>query len=344
MQTLQATINRVLHRLDDEACLVWTRAQIENWIMDGYDSFARDTSCIFDMVMFSHDPLVANHTREFEEQFMGDLPIAGIFQFTREQERDFAGPSAIGPSNITRMAEASYVDVPQTNLLKKLPDGYNTVERVTHDWLRLDPEHSRYLRGTRLLYETQQGGVFAYSIEQDGFFSLRTVGVVPPRIPPFDIQGTWGLLRQEDPSESDNNDAVIGSWGILRASPLHFPALGPWGTVRQVIKDDTNTRVEITRLGRSLNQHPFEIPDYCVVATEYWAMYRAFSDHGPGENPELAKHFKERYEIEVQYVKSIVDDVMEERTIQMGGPREGQRDDYLQHFPSDYNYPRRFGP
>jgi hypothetical protein len=109
-----------------------------------------------------------------------------------------------------------------------------------------------------------------------------------------------------------------------------------------LVKDDNNTRVEYFRLGKDLSQHPFELPDRVVKYVEWWAMYRAYSTPGEGENKKLADHFQMRFFAGVEQVKNRVRVTMRERTIAMGSKRTTGRDAYLQHFPADYGYGRPY--
>jgi hypothetical protein len=361
--TLEASALRVARHLDDEDGQVWKRSDLKIWIQRGYDKLVRATECLWDMIMFSSEPLSGNHTRKFEEAYMtgANFPILGLFQFTRESERDMAGAGALGPINNTRTADVNDANLttisggvsvpmasvpvahPAARLLGQLPDGYVSIDRATHDWLPLHPEGARYLRDTRRIYETQQGGVFSYTIQQDGLFSLRTVGVPVPLTPAVTYSGRFGVLRQEDTTDLGTPaDAIVGSWGILRSSPREFPGGGPWGAPRRLIADDKNTRIELFRLGKPLSQYPFEIPLAFIKYCEFWAMQIAFSQAGTGEDKALAAHFEARFAEGVEVIQKRVRAVMDERSVHMGVTRDGKRDSYLSLFPADFGRPRPF--
>jgi hypothetical protein len=310
---------------------------VEGYVIDGYEAICRAVPCIFDQVMYTNEPRQGNHTRIFEEQFM-DGPILGLFNFTRESEREFVGPDSEGPVNHTRPSDAEHMDTPSTRVIAKLPPDFVEVDRVTHDWLRLEGAHARQLRDTRTDYETMQGGVFAYSMDQDGLFSIRTVSVPVTELPTVEISGLYGGIRQVD---GFDDEPVVGTYGGIRLLPIHFMS-GQSGGMKRIIDDDKATRVELFRLGRSLESEPFEVPDRVVRYIEWWAMYRAFSDDTDGEDKALAEHYKNRYQRGVALLERRVNAIMDERTRTIGGKRQGMVDRYLQRFPSDYGYPRGY--
>jgi len=115
------------------------------------------------MAMFSSEPVTANHTRKFEEAYMtgSSFPILGLFQFTRESERDMAGTALRAQSGNTRPSR-------RERWLRRTSFGahhWRIAQRV-HQHRPSDPrlvaassESARYLRDNRRIYETQQGGV-----------------------------------------------------------------------------------------------------------------------------------------------------------------------------------------
>ena len=151
-----------------------------------------------------------------------------------------------------------------------------------------------------------------------------------------------GLSRDGGSPYNVHSETVLGSYGIIRQIPQHFVTGTEHGAFRRVVVDDSNTRVEFFRLGKRLADHPFEIPDRMVKYVEWWALYRAFSTPGEGEDPAMAGHYRQRYEMGKEKVKSRVRAQMNERTISMGTHRLGHLDSYLERFPSDYGYSRPY--
>lgn len=347
MITFRQAIDNVQRKLDDEAGEIWTRQQVSEFLNDAYDNICREAKCLFEMAMYTNAPRAGNYTKPFETQFMTDMPILGQFNFTKESEREFMPPGAVGPANHTKTEDATVMTTsgegPTTRTVGVLPDNLVEVDRVTHNWLRLKAEPSRYLRQTRNTYETLQGGVYSYSMDQDGLNTFRTVGVPVTVIPNVDISGVRGVIRFVDEYELDSETVIGGPFGIIRSIPREFES-GFYGGLKNITTDDNNTRIEYFKLGKEMTeQDVFEVPDRVVRYVEWWAMYRAYAMPGEGEDKILAEHFKNRYSEGVNRLKARVNAVMKERTPIMGMAREGRRDGYLEHFPADYGRTRRFG-
>lgn len=342
MITKEESISRLQRRLDDETEEVWTREQLGSFLQDGYDKLCRSAECIYDQIMYDTQPRTGNYTREFELEFM-DTPILARFTVTRPSDAEYTDGNALvsnhtNPDNANFMTEDGHT--PTTRTTVRLPPGVVSVDRVTHDWLRLDPEHDRYHRKTRSEYQTLEGGVFSYQMDQDGWQTLRLVNVPVRVIPPDEISGVYGGIRRVT-SYGMDEEPLIGSYGGLRSVPRHFNS-GQYGGIRRIVPDDNATRVEVFRLGDDLDETPYEVPDRAVKYIEWWAMYRAYGMPGEGENKKLADHFKQRFEQGVETIKSRVQSTMRERTIAMGAKRETSRDAYLEHFPADFGYSRPF--
>ncbi len=356
--TLNDATARVQRQLDDEDGEVWTRDQIKVFIQDGYDSLCRDSECLYDILMFDSQPAIGNYTRDFERDFMTDMPIFGRFNFTREFERAYVDEGARGPMSITKQSDAAYLtgagEAPSAKTVGYLPDRFVSVERVTHDWYRLLPESARYLRKSRNIYQTEQGGVFSYSMDQDGLFAFRTVGVPVTTLQTttHTISGTFGVIRaftatdggQDLDPASETYILNDNGFGIIRQVPQHFVSSSQqYGASRQIIPDAGNTRVEYFRLGKKLtDQELFEIPDRFVKYVEWWALYRAFSTPGEGEDQTMSAHYRARYEMGKDRITERVNSQMDERAYGMGTMRLGKLDSYLERFPSDHGYSRPF--
>ncbi len=334
------TLQRMLDDTDGE---LYARDLLLNWLQDGYDRLCREGECLFDMQMYESRPYTANYTRDFEKPFM-DGYVMNKFTCTRETDAEFMDGEAI-VSNHTRPTDADYMTEsghgPTKTGLRKLPDGWVSVDRVTHHWLRLSPQHDRYNRLTRVAYQTLEGGVFQYQMDQDGWQYIRLVNVPAFMNEDETITGKYGGIRQVTSYEMDL-EPIIGTYGGVRSVPMHFICGGYYGGVRKFVEDTNNTRVEMFRLGRPLTEGKFEIPDRMVKYAQWWALYRAYSTPGEGENPKLAEHFKARFLDALERVKNRINSVNRDRAIAMGSKRTHIKDNYLEHFPADYGYSRPF--
>jgi hypothetical protein len=390
-----ATLQRQLDDTDGEQV---SRELLLTFLQDGYDRLCREGECLFDIEMYESRPRTANYTREFERQFI-DTPVMERFTCTRETDAEFTDGDAL-VSNHTRPSDATYMTEaghgPTKTGLRKLPPGYVSVDRVTHHWLRLSPQHDRYNRMTRVAYQTLEGGVFIYQMDQDGWQNIRLVNV-----PAFENEtetfeynkwkGEWdgSITYDKDdvvtyvgtgwrslsdtnlgrepptaaqwwvvyPAGSEQNfhggirrvtsydmdvETVIGTYGGVRVVPMHFASGSQYGGVRKFVGDLNNTRVEYYRLGKPLDEAPFEIPDRMVKYAQWWALHRVYSLPGENESPKLAEHFKMRFLAGIERLKNRVNSVNRDRAIAMGSKRNSIRDNYLEHFPASFGYSRPF--
>jgi len=353
MVTLGQCLLSLRKRLNDISAEIWTDAQLIDYIGDGYYAITRDVPCLFSMAMWTNEPQSANHTREFEEQFMTG-PILSTFNFTKEDDRIGVDPRSSGPVNNTRpsdaVATAASSPAPTTSSTRRLPEGVVEIDRVSHNFIRLMPQPAQYLRSTRWKYETMQGGTFMYTMDQDGFRTLRLVAV-PAGVPAtYTTSGVFGVLRSQDFWNANTDGGpiedttVVGSYGIMRSMSRHFNQ-GQYGAIRRVVPDNYATRVEYFRLGERMtgSQDTFSIPDRVVKYTQWWAMFRAYSHPGKGEDAKLAEHYKQRYTMAADRLQHRVNAEQDGRTKTMGMQRTGVTDSYLSLFPPDYGYGRRFG-
>lgn len=316
---LNDAVTRVMKRLDDEDGTVWSVELVKIYVKDGYDKFCRETKCLFDMHVIENVPQSGNWGNDLERYFAETTPGMSVtdepLHFTEETERDariggLIGGSTEGPTPNTLQNKRTYINSsdPEAgpyanfNLLNKaatgrLPQNFVDVLRVTWDEWELLPEGAAELRQKDPQYEKREGGdPRHYSMDKEGLFTLRLVP--PPRgdaVYPL-VTAQWGTFTQT----SDTTVTTVGTWGILVEVEGGFPAGGPWGTPSVIHPATKNTVVELARLGRPLEGYAFEIPDAHVKFVEFWAMSRAFTKNGVGQDLKLAKHFSDRYKMGVQ--------------------------------------------
>jgi hypothetical protein len=265
-------IDQLQRQIDDTSEELVSRETLLTFLQDGYDRLCREGECLFDMEMYESRPRTANYTRDFEREFI-ETPIMERFTCTRESDAEFIDGDAI-VSNHTRPSDADYMTEdghgPTTTGLRKLPDGYVSIDRVTHNWLRLSPQHDRYNRLTRISYQTLEGGVFQYQMDQDGWQQIRLVNV-----PAFETEtetftynrwrGTW-----ENSTVYSRADIVsyLGYWfSIVDNNTGNTPSESAFwtedtgkdyhGVIRQVTSYDMDVETVIGTWGviRSVPMH-----------------------------------------------------------------------------------------
>lgn len=128
-----------------------------------------------------------------------------------------------------------------------------------------------------------------------------------------------------------SNDVLDGQYGLLRRLPGYFPSNGPFGFATHVSPAIRNTKVEFFRYPRTVT-HPndqFEIPEVYIKALRFYALHKAFSRKGIGQRPQLAAHYKDRYDVCVARAKARIHAIHAAKTFRMGGsgpdPRRGRK-------------------
>lgn len=334
MKTLKQVVDRVLERLGDEDSDVWGRSEIEGYVKDGYDRFCRDSLCLWDVTYVESVPYTGSHTAEFEE---GYATVAhGVFNFTGgDWEREYCD-NAVGPANHTATWEWEYLDRDFMASVLQLPDTLLVVDRVTNDFYRIEPLLSLDLRENDARYRTDEGTVLGYVMDGDGANTIRKVKIPAGRADVYETTGQYGTLRYADDDEFGDSPDVVGSYGVLRSAPEHFP-IGQQGAARRVYRDGGNVRVEYFRRGRDLATTPFELPDRYVKYIELWAMSEARDRQGAGQNKQLAAHFRQRFGAGVERAKSRIQSVTRERIARMGGGAPANRWPALAQPPYHYS-------
>lgn len=358
MITLEATLERVLERLEDINSAVWSRDEIITYIKNGYDSLTRETNCLFDITFVAEDiPYCGNHTAQWEEEFMTGpgWVVGGLFNFTGGAgnadawEKQYID-NGVGPCDHTAFWESTLDHTFQDTFsaTAQLPAETLEVDRVTFDNYRIDPHFSRDLGDHYKFYEYIQGPQRGYTLDKDGYFTIRKVPVPSESGTEYlheravsgvrvaNSTATYGLLRSQTDDEFETSPDVRGTRGILRSFPTHIP-IGTRGFPRRLYSDSKNFRVEYFRRGKDLDSNPFEVPDRFVKYVELYAMSLARERDGVGQDKKLSAHFLARYQEGVDRLKRRMQMVMKERIHRMGGGSIQSRWPDIARLP--YHYP-----
>ena len=299
---LYSSVNTVLKRLDDYPAIageqVWTRAELELYLKDGYAAFCRQTKCLLDFFYPENVPDAGNYVGTWELGYYQSGMIAvGLLAFTGGYwERDYAEASGTGPINSTQPWEATYLATIFPVSLHPVPEDNVAVDRATHDWQQLEPEFTRWLEENDRSYQTTPGRPTRFAMDRDGMSRLRVVPAGDGLATTYTVSGTFGLLRSAGDADGFGTWAPIGSWGVLKEVPEHFPMGAPYGIPRRLYSDTNNTRVEYFRLGKDLDEYAFELPDRFAKYVEFYAQSKALERDGPGQDAALAQHFMGRFQ------------------------------------------------
>lgn len=307
--------------------MVWTHDEIIDYVKEGYNEMTLLTGCLWETACLPDYAMAFNYTSEFELQFMLDQEewlIAGMANFTSEMERDFID-NGVGPANHTAFWEFDDGHVTETLVagLVELPENLHKIERATWNTKKIEPLRSRELEEWDSRYELNKGEVRGYVMDKDGLDVLRKWRVPSAAYVPYtftDDSDPYGILRRA----GDISDEVVigGEWGVLRRIPGQLGTGSEWGTVRAVYKEQNNVRIEYQRRGSDLDANtPFEIPDRSVKYLMHFAMWKALIRDGPGQSPDLAIHYKERYEVGIARMIRRKSALQFQKKVALGGSR-----------------------
>lgn len=331
MKTLEEVTEKTMRRLEDSDAVVWSTAEIEDYLIDGSNQFCRRTRGLFDIHVVENVPQAGNWGLDLERFLAEQTPGMGLtdkrLHFTGERERDLGvegrvGGSTEGPTAATSPSDTSYLNSFEQSVrvdTARLPEITVDVLRVTWDDIELFPEDSADMRRLDTQYERREGGdPRHFTLDKDGLLTIRLVPPARGDATYATVDGSWGTMTFTDDSAVTAHLGGFEGFGILREVEGAFPAGGLNGSPTRQHPDDKNTKVEITRLGRPLRSYGFEIPDSYVKYCMFWAMYRALQREGPGQNLKLSQHYAARFEVGVARAKTRLRKINKEYTVLMG--------------------------
>lgn len=337
LTTLDAAVTDALDRLGDLRNTIWTRDELKLYLKDGYDLYCRRTKCLFDIYVIENLPPSANWQTDLEKYLAQQIPGFGLtdqpFHFTDDFERNYGidgryGGSYAGPAGMTSPTEAQYADnvdsVPTAVPGGLLPQSTTEVLRVTYNDRELYALGSAQARRLDPNYESRSGYPQFFTFDKDGIFFLRVIPNAQGDAVYDTVSGSWGTMTQTDDTTVEVVTTEVtghntGGYGILRHRDDMFPTHGPWGTPTRIHPTTANIKVEVYRLGRNLDTHPFELPDAYIRYPIYWAMSRALHRDGPGQDIELGDHYEQRFEMGVQRLTQKRAKMDKERVGSLGG-------------------------
>lgn len=175
-KTLATVTTEVQTRLGDTAASLWSAAEIQRYLIEGYSAIAFRTHCFWKEQFINDAAATANITAEWERQYVST--VHGVFTFTggteNSWEREYVTGPLLGPSNHTADWEATNGYAPFVGkAVYELPSDLIQIERATWDNYRIDPLNSAELQlaNSRYLFET--GNPRGYLMDGDGLRKLR---------------------------------------------------------------------------------------------------------------------------------------------------------------------------
>lgn len=282
---LYTSVDNVLKRLDDfpadNSEQIWTRAELELYLQEGYNAFCRQTKCLFDMYYPENVSPAGNYMAKWERDYFESGMIAvGLMGHTGGYwERDYAQAGSIGPIRHNEPWEADYLaDMDDTDIFSAfypVPEDNVTVDRVTHDMHQLSPEWTRWFEAEDRDFQETQGDPWRFVMDRDGMSSIRLVPAGPGDASTYDVLGTYGLLRNRSEYASglfdtDLMSGLIAYWRLNEATGTredftggyHLSevgsvsyAAGKYGAAASFADSSnylTNTRMKVGRTGNGM--------------------------------------------------------------------------------------------
>lgn len=238
MKTLHEAVCDVSRRLDDypteNGQKLWTHAELELYVEDGYNRFCRETRCVFDMFYPENVSPSGNFVARWERECMTSGMISvGPMNFTGGYwERDYAEASDIGPIRSTQPWEDAYIasmdDTDVFSAFYPVPEDNVTVDRATYDWHTLSAEWTRFFEEKDRDFQETQGDPWRFAMDRDGMSAIRTVPVGTGAAIEPETSGTYGILRDMDYTADDLWTDAIAFWRMNEVSGTRYDKYGDY--------------------------------------------------------------------------------------------------------------------
>lgn len=241
MKTLYQSVDNVLKTLDDYPAdngeQIWTRAELELYLQDGYNRFCRETKAVFDMFYPENVSPAGNWVARWEREYMASGMLSvGQLNFTGGYwERDYAEAGDIGPIRSTMPWEEPYISTTYLDdgdifsAFYPVPEDNVTVDRATHDNHQLSAEWTRWFEEEDRDFQETQGDPWRFTMDRDGMSSIRVVPAGDGTATENETTGNYGILRLSDTitdDVKDYGDGLVSYWKMDESSGTRYDAIG----------------------------------------------------------------------------------------------------------------------
>jgi hypothetical protein len=331
-RTRAALVTEILRRLSDAAQLVWSTDEIVRYLQIGQRELSLATRAIWDVAYAENLPKGFSYTAAWERAHVRDTD--GFFDYGRADHTMAADEDdalvALGMAwsesgNHTSPFEATdghlsdagaSTAIPGTS---EMPASLTEIDRGTWDRRTMTALNLRDLQRNDTRYRITAGEVYGYVWQQDGVRTLRKVRVPSAQAQTFEIDGSWGLLREP---EDISGDTASGTWGIPRQIPtMHPMGAEAFGFPRRPYQEGLNVKIEHWRTLRPLDAPDdlCELPDRYTIALRDYALWKCLSRRSAGQDLQMAGLFEQRWLRAVARIRRRVNAVTSDRVNQMGG-------------------------
>ena len=222
MTTRAALRTDLQRRLGDSAAAIWTAAELDGYITEGYDDLTKQTGCLFDVSLLPDYAFAFACTSAFEFDYLeAGFAAHGPAQYTCSFERDYVD-NARGPANHTQPWEfnGGYQTTAEVAALVDLPESLQEIERATWNSRRLAALRSSDVEDGDGRYELNKGQVDGYLQDKDGLGLLRKWRVPSTAYTPYGFDDDTDLTLFNF-TGADWEDDYLPS-GVTAAGPAQF--------------------------------------------------------------------------------------------------------------------------
>jgi hypothetical protein len=283
-KTLSGVRAEVLYRLGDSTSVIWTDAEIDRYINEGYEKLAMGTGLLWDCAYLEDQSYAGNYTTAWETNYLeAGGQTLNRFHFTHAFEVDSALPGHVnlGPANHTTLWEYDngYVATEHFLAVHQLPTELIEIERALWNKRRIEPLRSSELEFADAQYQTQQGEVMGYLRDKDGIRSFRKWRIPSQAADEYTVTGdgwTGNYTADWEPDDAPTTFTFYEQFAYTQGweKPYVTAALQPIPT-----SNHTGTWEFRNTTQFGILRNPTEIADEEVIGS--WGIPRRI----PGEHP-----------------------------------------------------------
>jgi len=298
-QSLGSLRSAVQRRLGDRVGAVWTSAEIDLYLQEGYEDIAQACRVFWDWVYAENLPRGFSYTQTWESRQLDDA--GGWFDYgSANYTASFEGTllaGTSGPGNHTSPFEATdgclsdagaSTAIPGTSVV---PESLTELSRGVWDGRGIDALSTRQMRTLDSRYRVTAGEVYGLLWEFDGVRTIRKVRVPAQQAATKTITGSWGILRDPTDLSTDTVTGAVEERGILgyTASWEQTYLESTWadhGWATHTATMESAYSVIVDEQSAANHTSPFEGPLLShVSAQEYFSRTRGIPRRIAGQHP-----------------------------------------------------------
>lgn len=221
--TIDSLTEETLLRLGDRKARSWSRAEIKNYLVEGYNALCYMARPLWDVTIFNDKPPFGTYDFAFEPHYMSAQQVQASISF--EFERLYVQQNPQGRAGMSFAFELAYTDGTPA-AVSQLPKEMLQVERAAWSGRRIMAMSSNGMEwGLDSQYETTTGDVEAYILDKDGNYSFRRYRVPAGNGSYFEYVGNRGTIRNIGTGTTDTLLPLprLGWWARMTDATTIWP-------------------------------------------------------------------------------------------------------------------------